>query len=63
MKHVKCEADLIPSSSADVKNEWSCTLTPPCSVHRDTLQDQRKERVKWEAAFLAEQLNGLSVRN
>ena len=26
---MKCEADHSPSSSADVKKEWSCTFTPP----------------------------------
>ena len=64
VKRGNCEAD-------DVKNQWSCTFTLPTTfhtVHKDTLLSScscahRKERVKWEAAFLAEQVNGCRGRN
>jgi len=29
----KREADHLPPSSAEVKNAWSCTSTPPSSLH------------------------------
>jgi len=29
----RCEADHSPPPSAKVKNEWSCTSTPPTCLH------------------------------
>jgi len=30
IKQLRCEGDNSPPSSAEVKNEWSCTSIPPC---------------------------------
>jgi hypothetical protein len=33
VKRAGCEADYSPLSSAEFKNEWSCTFTPPIRLH------------------------------
>jgi len=33
VKHPGCEADISPQSSAEVKNAWTYTSTPPIHLH------------------------------
>ena len=33
VKQPRCEVDHSPPSSAEVKNGWSCTSTPPICLH------------------------------